>query len=78
MDSSTTLSGLRVALSFVGGSLEVERAVASLSLLVFSLLVLVGHGGNLGPKAQDTQCFSELDSIGGGLVSVEQFQHHQR
>ena len=48
MDSSTTLSGLRVALSFVGGSLEVERAVASLSLLVFSLLVLVGNVGELG------------------------------
>ena len=75
MDSSTSSSGLRVALLFVGGSSDLERAVVSLSLLVFSLLVLVGHGGNLGPKAQDTQCFSELDSIGGGLVSVEQFQH---
>ena len=42
MDSSTSSSGLRVALLFVGGSLEVERAVASFSLLVFSLLVLVG------------------------------------
>ena len=51
MDSSTSLSGLRVALFFVGGSSEVERAIASLSLLVFSVLVLVGHGGNLGLKS---------------------------
>ncbi len=71
MDSSTSLSGLRVALVFVGGSSEVERAVESLSLLVFSLLVLVGHGENLGAEEHDTQCFSEGDSISGGSVSVE-------
>ena len=48
MDSSTSLSGLRVALIFVGGYSEVERAVASLSLLVFILLVLAGNVGELG------------------------------
>ena len=71
MDSSTSLSGLRVAFLFVGGSSEVERAVESLSLLVFSLLVLVGHGENLGAEEHDTQCFSEGDSISGGSVSVK-------
>ena len=65
MDSSTSSSGLRVALLFVRGSTEVERAVASLSLLVFSLLVLVGHVGELGAEEHDTQCFSEGDLIGG-------------
>jgi hypothetical protein len=70
MDSSTSSSGLRVALLFVGISSEVERAVASLSLLVFSLLVLVGHVGDLEAEKHDTQCFSGGDSIGGGSVSV--------
>ncbi len=56
MDSSTSFSGLRVTLLLVGGSSEVER---------------VGHGGNLGDEEHETQCFSEGDSIGGGLVSVE-------
>jgi len=65
VDSSTSSSGLKVALLFVGGSSEVERAVASLSLLVFSLLVLVGHVGELGDEGHDTQCFSEGHLIGG-------------
>ena len=71
MDSSNSFSGLRVALLLVGGSSEVEGAVASLSLSVFSVLVLVSHGENLGDEELDTQCFSEGDSIGGGSVSVE-------
>ena len=71
MDSSNSFSGLRVALLLVGGSSEVEGAVASLSLSVFSVLVLVSHGENLGDEELDTLCFSEGDSIGGGSVSVE-------
>ena len=71
MDSSNSFSGLRVALLLVGGSAEVEGAVASLSLSVFSVLVLVSHAKNLGDEELDTQCFSEGDSIGGGSVSVE-------
>jgi len=71
MDSSTSLSGLRVALVYVGGSSEVEGAVASLSLAVFSVLVLVSHGENLGDEELDTQCFTEGDSLGGGSVCVE-------
>ena len=71
MDSSNSFSGLRVALLLVGGSSEVEGAVASLSLAVFSMLVLVSHGENLGDEELDTQCFSEGDSIGGGSVSVK-------
>ena len=38
MDSSTSLSGLMVALLFVGESSDVESAVASLTLSVFILL----------------------------------------
>ena len=55
VDSSTSLSGLRVALLLVGGSSE-----------VFTLLVvLVGHVGELVAEEDDTQYFSEGDSIGG-------------
>ena len=71
MDSSNSFSGLRVALLLVGGSSEVEGAVASLSLSVFSVLVLVRHGKNLGDEELEKQCFSEGYSIGGGSVSVE-------
>ena len=62
MDSSTSSSGLRVVLLFVGGSLE---------LLVFRLLEMVGHVGALGAEEHDTQCFSEGDLIGGGSVIVK-------
>ena len=71
MDSSTSFSGLRVALLLVGGSSEVDGAVASLSLAVFIMLVLVSRCKNLGDEELDTQCFSEGDSIGGGSVSDE-------
>ncbi len=71
MDSSTSSSGLRVALLFVGVSSDVESAVASLSLFVFILLVLVGHVGELGADEHVTHCFSEGDSICEGSVSVE-------
>ena len=76
MDSSTSLSGLRVALLFVGGSSEVERAVASLSLLVLSLLVLVGHVGELGAEEHDTWCFSKGDCIGGGSIRESGAKEH--
>ncbi len=71
MDSSTSLSGLRVALLFVGGSSGVESAVASFTLSVFILLVLLGHVGEVGADKYVTYCFSEGDSIRGGSVSVE-------
>ena len=71
MDSSNSFSGLRVALLLVGGSSEVEGTVASLSLSVISVLVLVRHGKNLGDEELEKQCFSEGYSIGGGSVSVE-------
>ncbi len=71
MDSSTSLSGLRVALLFVGGSSDVESAVASLTLSVFILLVLLGHVGELGADKHVQNSFSEGDSIRGGSVSVE-------
>ncbi len=48
-----------MALLFVGGSKEVERVVASLLLLVFILLVLVDHVGELWAEEHGTQCFSE-------------------
>ena len=69
MDSSTSSSGLRVALLFVGGSSDVESAVASLTLSVFILLVL--HVGEVGTDKYVTYGFSEGDSIRGGSVSVE-------
>ena len=71
MDSSTSLSGLRVALLFVGGSSDFESAEASLTLSVFILLVLLGHVGELGADKHVTYCFSEGYSIRGGSVSVE-------
>ena len=43
-----------MALLLVGGSSE-----------VFTLLVLVGHVGELGAEEDDPQYFSEGDSIGG-------------
>ena len=57
MDSSSSLPGLRVTLSFIGGSSEVERAaVASLKLLEFCLLLLVvQHEGDLGADKHETQ-----------------------
>ena len=62
MDSSTSPSGQRVALLFIGGSSEVRRALKSLSLLVFCLsLLVVVHAAELGAKEHDTQCFSEGD-----------------
>ncbi len=71
MGISNSFSVLRVALLLVGRSSEVEGAVASLSLSVFSVLVLVSHDENLGDEELDTQCFSEGDSKGGGSGSVE-------
>jgi len=71
MDSSTSLSGLRVALLFVGGSSDFESAEASLTLSVFILLVPLGHVRELGAGKHVTYCFSEGYSIRGGSVSVE-------
>ncbi len=59
MDGSTSSSGLRVALIFIGGSAEVRRAIASLSLMVFWLSLLVVHAAELVAKENDTQCFSK-------------------
>ncbi len=59
MDSSTSSSGLRVALLIIGGSAEVRRAIASLSLMVFWLSLLVVHAAGLVAKEIDTQCFSK-------------------
>ena len=71
MDSNNSFPGLRVELLLIGGSSEVEGAVTSLSLSVFSVLVRVSLEENLGDEELDTQCFSEGDLIGGGSVGVE-------
>ena len=71
MDSSTSLSGLRVALLFVGGSSDFESAEASLTLSVFILLVLLGHVGEVGADKYVSYGFSEGYSIRGGSISVE-------